>query len=84
MLMDDDRCRWFKSECAFAELGMKPYCSDILIRVGGSSKVYSCPRATSFSGHAILQRGDEPMIVLDSRLDWRFAKSVSDFFFGCW
>ncbi|KAJ6577377.1 hypothetical protein B0H19DRAFT_1119550 [Mycena capillaripes] len=41
----------------------------------GTSKVYSCPRATSFSGHAILQRGDEPMIVLDSLLDWRFAKS---------
>ncbi|KAJ7242776.1 hypothetical protein B0H12DRAFT_1132007 [Mycena haematopus] len=32
-------------------------------------------RATSFSGHAILQRGDEPMIVLDSQLDWRFAKN---------
>ncbi|KAJ7671630.1 atypical/HisK protein kinase [Mycena polygramma] len=41
----------------------------------GTNKVYSCSRATSFSGHAILQRGDEPMIVLDSRLDWRFAKS---------
>ncbi|KAF7330327.1 Histidine kinase [Mycena venus] len=41
----------------------------------GINKSRSLTRATSFSGHAILQRGDEPMIVLDSRLDWRFAKS---------
>ncbi|KAJ7722741.1 hypothetical protein DFH07DRAFT_856541 [Mycena maculata] len=41
----------------------------------GIGKTVSCARETSFSGHAILQRGDEPMIVLDSRLDWRFAKS---------
>ncbi|KAJ6468450.1 hypothetical protein C8R45DRAFT_837983 [Mycena sanguinolenta] len=38
---------------------------------GGGGKA----RATSFAGHAILQRGDEPMIVLDSRADWRFAKN---------
>ncbi|KAJ7106458.1 hypothetical protein C8R43DRAFT_1045557 [Mycena crocata] len=41
----------------------------------GVNKAYSCARASSFCGHTILQRGDEPMIVLDSRLDWRFAKS---------
>ncbi|KAJ7510381.1 hypothetical protein B0H11DRAFT_1958755 [Mycena galericulata] len=41
----------------------------------GINKTGRCARATSFSGHAILQRGDEPMIVLDSRLDWRFAKN---------
>ncbi|KAJ7454785.1 hypothetical protein FB451DRAFT_1279374 [Mycena latifolia] len=41
----------------------------------GLSKAHSCTRAQSFCGHAILHRGDEPMIVLDSRRDWRFAKN---------
>ncbi|KAJ7086084.1 hypothetical protein B0H15DRAFT_987137, partial [Mycena belliarum] len=41
----------------------------------GLSKAHSCARAQSFCGHAILQRGDEPMIVLDSRRDWRFAQN---------
>ncbi|KAF7375159.1 Histidine kinase [Mycena sanguinolenta] len=40
---------------------------------GGAGKGKA--RATSFAGHAILQRGDEPMIVLDTRADWRFAKN---------
>ncbi|KAF4614071.1 hypothetical protein D9613_007880 [Agrocybe pediades] len=34
-------------------------------------------RAQSFCGHAILQQGDEPMIVLDSLKDWRFEKNPS-------
>ncbi|KAJ7056611.1 hypothetical protein C8F01DRAFT_1372605 [Mycena amicta] len=41
----------------------------------GMNKMHGCARSASFGAHAILQRGDEPMIVLDSRLDWRFAKS---------
>ncbi|KAJ7678532.1 hypothetical protein B0H17DRAFT_1078584 [Mycena rosella] len=41
----------------------------------GISKAHSCAREESFCGHAILQRGDEPMIVLDSQRDWRFAKN---------
>ncbi|TRM64846.1 hypothetical protein BD626DRAFT_235977 [Schizophyllum amplum] len=32
-------------------------------------------RASSFTGHAILQSNDEPMIVLDAHRDWRFARS---------
>ncbi|KAI4523047.1 hypothetical protein K525DRAFT_255035 [Schizophyllum commune Loenen D] len=32
-------------------------------------------RASSFTGHAILQSNDEPMIVLDAQRDWRFARS---------
>ncbi|KAJ6570210.1 hypothetical protein DFH09DRAFT_917594, partial [Mycena vulgaris] len=36
---------------------------------------HTCPRAHSFCGHAILQRGDEPMVVLDAHRDWRFARS---------
>ncbi|KAL5526390.1 hypothetical protein ACEPAF_8113 [Sanghuangporus sanghuang] len=31
------------------------------------------PRDISFSAHAILQRGDEPTVVLDTRRDWRFS-----------
>ncbi|KIK10098.1 hypothetical protein K443DRAFT_670728 [Laccaria amethystina LaAM-08-1] len=38
-------------------------------------KTPSCARAHSFCGHSILQRGDEPMVVLDTHLDWRFAKN---------
>ncbi|KDR78910.1 hypothetical protein GALMADRAFT_224162 [Galerina marginata CBS 339.88] len=38
-------------------------------------KTPSCARAHSFCGHAILQRGDEPMVILDSYKDWRFKKN---------
>ncbi|KAF8656850.1 hypothetical protein AX16_002397 [Volvariella volvacea WC 439] len=38
-------------------------------------KTTGCPRSNSFCAHAILQRGDEPMVVLDARLDWRFANN---------
>ncbi|KAJ6631019.1 hypothetical protein B0H10DRAFT_1980407 [Mycena sp. CBHHK59/15] len=41
----------------------------------GINKAHSCARSQSFCGHAILQRGDEPLIVLDSWRDWRFARS---------
>ncbi|KAI0292121.1 hypothetical protein BC826DRAFT_911759 [Russula brevipes] len=33
------------------------------------------PRTDSICGHAILQRGDEPMVVSDTHADWRFAKN---------
>ncbi|KAL6302466.1 hypothetical protein BKA93DRAFT_858084 [Sparassis latifolia] len=33
------------------------------------------PRIRSFDAHAILQRDDEPTVVLDARDDWRFAKN---------
>ncbi|KAF9223470.1 hypothetical protein BS17DRAFT_767327 [Gyrodon lividus] len=36
-----------------------------------------CPRLTSFCAHAILQRCDEPTVVLDTLADWRFAKNPS-------
>ncbi|KAJ2922862.1 hypothetical protein H1R20_g14244, partial [Candolleomyces eurysporus] len=35
----------------------------------------TCPRTQSLCGHAILQQGDEPMMVLDARQDWRFAEN---------
>lgn len=34
-----------------------------------------CPRVMSFCAHAVLQRCDEPTIVLDTHTDWRFAKN---------
>ncbi|KAH7884669.1 Fph type histidine kinase [Phlebopus sp. FC_14] len=34
-----------------------------------------CPRMASFSAHTILQRGDEPTVVVDTLEDWRFAKN---------
>ncbi|KAJ7593541.1 hypothetical protein C8J56DRAFT_931317 [Mycena floridula] len=37
--------------------------------------VSSIPRGRSFCGHAILQRDDEPMVVLDTHLDWRFHRN---------
>ncbi|GLB40521.1 putative protein with domain present in phytochromes and cGMP-specific phosphodiesterases [Lyophyllum shimeji] len=38
-------------------------------------KTFSSARAHSLCAHAILQRGDEPMVILDTHLDWRFAKN---------
>ncbi|KAF9064190.1 hypothetical protein BDP27DRAFT_1333985 [Rhodocollybia butyracea] len=38
-------------------------------------KVDSCARLHSFCGHAILQRDDEPMVILDTLQDWRFANN---------
>ncbi|KAF8907335.1 hypothetical protein CPB84DRAFT_1844033 [Gymnopilus junonius] len=38
-------------------------------------KTLSCSRTHTFCGHAILQRGDEPMVVLDTSKDWRFEKN---------
>ncbi|KZO91573.1 hypothetical protein CALVIDRAFT_521478 [Calocera viscosa TUFC12733] len=37
--------------------------------------VPSVARDVSFCGHCILQRGDEPMIVLDATRDWRFQRN---------
>ncbi|KAA1467327.1 hypothetical protein DENSPDRAFT_236297 [Dentipellis sp. KUC8613] len=33
------------------------------------------PRPASMCAHAILQRGDEPMVILDTAEDWRFSKN---------
>ncbi|KAF8802541.1 hypothetical protein BYT27DRAFT_7341419 [Phlegmacium glaucopus] len=38
-------------------------------------KTPRCARAHSFCGHAILQQGDEPTVILDAHRDWRFAKN---------
>ncbi|KAI0767913.1 hypothetical protein BC629DRAFT_1292681 [Irpex lacteus] len=32
-------------------------------------------RSTSFDAHAILQRDDEPTVILDAREDWRFSRN---------
>ncbi|KAF5359416.1 hypothetical protein D9756_003309 [Leucocoprinus leucothites] len=38
-------------------------------------KVTNFLRSISFCGHAILQRGDEPMVVIDTHADWRFIRN---------
>ncbi|KAJ3567888.1 hypothetical protein NP233_g6075 [Leucocoprinus birnbaumii] len=38
-------------------------------------KVTNFLRSMSFCGHAILQRGDEPMVVMDTLSDWRFTRN---------
>ncbi|KAK0495403.1 hypothetical protein EDD18DRAFT_1075778 [Armillaria luteobubalina] len=38
-------------------------------------KISPCSRMRSFCAHSILQRDDEPMIILDARRDWRFASN---------
>ncbi|KAI5117962.1 hypothetical protein M0805_001623 [Coniferiporia weirii] len=37
--------------------------------------IHSLPRDESFCGHAVLQRGDEPTVVLDATRDWRFRNN---------
>ncbi|PIL35743.1 hypothetical protein GSI_02473 [Ganoderma sinense ZZ0214-1] len=36
---------------------------------------FSMPRTSSLCAHAILQRDDEPMVILDAQEDWRFARN---------
>ncbi|KAK0450084.1 hypothetical protein EV421DRAFT_1704638 [Armillaria borealis] len=38
-------------------------------------KISPCSRMRSFCAHSILQRDDEPMIILDAQRDWRFASN---------
>ncbi|KAK7044175.1 hypothetical protein VNI00_007895 [Paramarasmius palmivorus] len=38
-------------------------------------KMKNCARIHSFCAHTILQRDDEPMVVLDASADWRFSKN---------
>lgn len=33
------------------------------------------PRMNTFCGHSILAKNDEPLVILDSKEDWRFAKN---------
>ncbi|KAM6504265.1 atypical/HisK protein kinase [Amanita muscaria] len=42
---------------------------------GWGTMADSYSRTRAFCAHTILQGGDEPMVVLDARLDWRFAKN---------
>ncbi|KAK0235796.1 hypothetical protein EDD85DRAFT_771542 [Armillaria nabsnona] len=38
-------------------------------------RISPCSRMRSFCAHSILQRDDEPMIILDAQRDWRFASN---------
>ena len=35
----------------------------------------SMPRINTFCGHSILAKNDEPLVILDSKQDWRFAQN---------
>ncbi|KAI0050450.1 hypothetical protein FA95DRAFT_1555569 [Auriscalpium vulgare] len=42
---------------------------------GWARDVHTVPRTGCICAHAILQRGDEPLVVLDTLEDWRFEKN---------
>ncbi|KIY71679.1 hypothetical protein CYLTODRAFT_368778 [Cylindrobasidium torrendii FP15055 ss-10] len=47
--------------------------NDIYFKSERGLKISPCARNKSFCGHAILQRDDEPLVILDTHEDWRFA-----------
>jgi hypothetical protein len=65
---------WFKSEWGMS-MHVKGAARE-LNREKDVGKAQGLGQAMSFCGHAILQHADEPLIVLDSWLDWRFPKNV--------
>jgi hypothetical protein len=87
--------RWFKSECMkscsdrrpatnrFKFRGHQNYvlCEDTLILCTCYPPTVSlCTNAFYSFLHAHLCSGDEPMVILDTHLDWRFAKNVGSLF----
>lgn len=48
---------------------------DLWFKSGWGTMADSLARMRSFCGHTILQCRDEPMIILDTRSDWRFARN---------
>ncbi|KAF8623646.1 hypothetical protein AX17_007345 [Amanita inopinata Kibby_2008] len=48
---------------------------DQWFKSGWGTMADTCARMHSFCSHAILQREDEPMVILDTHADWRFAKN---------
>ncbi|CAG8612895.1 4489_t:CDS:2 [Paraglomus brasilianum] len=44
-------------------------------KAGHESGFWQTSRAASFSGHAILQKDGEPLVVQDATLDWRFKRN---------
>ncbi|KAI1318010.1 His Kinase A domain containing protein [Mortierella claussenii] len=45
---------------------------DVAIKAHYQAANMECKRGVSLSGHAILRPSDDPLIVLDASLDWRF------------
>ncbi|KAI0077875.1 hypothetical protein K474DRAFT_1706914 [Panus rudis PR-1116 ss-1] len=64
--------------------------TDVFLKSQSGFDAQSLTRTSSFEAHTILQRDDEPMVILDAQDDWRFAKNplvVGDprvrFYAGC-
>ncbi|KAK7690600.1 hypothetical protein QCA50_005699 [Cerrena zonata] len=49
--------------------------TDIFFKTESGFGLQNLPRTSSFDAHTILQRDDEPTVVLDAQDDWRFCKN---------
>ncbi|TCD67142.1 His Kinase A domain containing protein [Steccherinum ochraceum] len=49
--------------------------TEVFLKSASGLPTSNLPRTSSFDAHALLQRDDEPTVVLDAHEDWRFAKN---------
>ncbi|KAH8100919.1 Fph type histidine kinase [Cristinia sonorae] len=49
--------------------------TEVFLKSASGLSTQNLPRTASFDAHALLQRDDEPTVVLDTHEDWRFAKN---------
>ncbi|THH29988.1 hypothetical protein EUX98_g4200 [Antrodiella citrinella] len=49
--------------------------TEVFLKSASGIPTQNLPRTSSFDAHALLQRDDEPTVVLDAQDDWRFAKN---------
>ncbi|CAL1716850.1 unnamed protein product [Somion occarium] len=49
--------------------------NDVFFKSESGLGMQNLPRTSSFDAHTILQRDEEPTVVLDAQDDWRFAKN---------
>lgn len=81
--MVDDEDQWYKSESACSSLPspapVAPAADEadlaILASLAGGLNVDCGPREPSLCAHVLLQNSPEPMIILDTHLDWRFKNN---------
>ncbi|KAG6909935.1 hypothetical protein DXG01_014204 [Tephrocybe rancida] len=76
----DGNEQWHKSECKYTSSPDRTGTlrGDLRSTIGfcsGGIQSTTTARAHSICAHAILQQGDEPMVILDTHKDWRFTKN---------